>query len=113
MSDARHGPCGRKINLHRTVWSFGFGDGNLIRQLEWFRQHPVETVNPEQSVTFPDREYFEMSDDYRTGCAQFLQRIGEENIKPLISRLRAVCPDLDTEVISVVDGRSGLAREST
>jgi len=65
----------------------------------------VKTVNPEQSVTLRDREYFEMSDDYRKGYAQFVQMIGEENIDRLISRLRAVCPDFETEVISVVGGR--------
>ena len=31
--------------------------------------------------------------------------VGEENIDQLIARLKAVCPDFETEVVSVVGGR--------
>ena len=46
-----------------------------------------------------------MSNDYERGYAQFAQMVGEENIKALTARFRAVCPDFETEVVSVVGGR--------
>lgn len=46
-----------------------------------------------------------MSDDYERGYAQFAQMVGEENIEALTARFRAVCPDFETEVVSVVGGR--------
>ena len=46
-----------------------------------------------------------MSDDYENGYAQFARMVGEENIKALTARFRAVCPDFETEVVSVVGGR--------
>ena len=46
-----------------------------------------------------------MSDDYERGYAQFAQMVGEENIEALTARFRAVCPDFENEVVSVVGGR--------
>jgi 4-carboxymuconolactone decarboxylase len=46
-----------------------------------------------------------MGDDYDKGYAQFAQMVGEENIEQLTSRFRAVCPDFEAEVVSVVGGR--------
>jgi 4-carboxymuconolactone decarboxylase len=46
-----------------------------------------------------------MSDDYDRGYAQFSRMVGEENMEQLVRRFRAVCPDFETEVISVVGGR--------
>ena len=46
-----------------------------------------------------------MSSDYENGYAQFEQMVGEENMEQLVARLKAVCPDFGTEVISVVGGR--------
>ena len=46
-----------------------------------------------------------MSDDYEKGYAQFARMVGEENIEALTARFRAVCPDFETEVVSVVGGR--------
>ncbi|MBC8355243.1 MAG: carboxymuconolactone decarboxylase family protein [Planctomycetes bacterium] len=46
-----------------------------------------------------------MSDDYDKGYAQFARMVGEENIEALTARFRAVCPDFETEVVSVVGGR--------
>lgn len=46
-----------------------------------------------------------MSNDYERGYAQFAQMVGEENIEALTARFRAVCPDFETEVVSVVGGR--------
>jgi len=46
-----------------------------------------------------------MTSDYEQGRAQFAQMVGEENIDALISRFKAVCPDFETEVVSVVGGR--------
>ena len=46
-----------------------------------------------------------MNDDYERGDAQFKQMVGEENIEALKSQLRAVCPDFEHEVISIVGGR--------
>lgn len=46
-----------------------------------------------------------MSDDYEKGYAQFARMVGEENIEALTARFRFVCPDFETEVVSVVGGR--------
>ncbi len=46
-----------------------------------------------------------MSSDYERGYAQFARMVGEENIEQLTSRFKAVCPDFETEVVSVVGGR--------
>lgn len=46
-----------------------------------------------------------MSDDYEKGYAQFARMVGEENIEALTDRFRSVCPDFETEVVSVVGGR--------
>ena len=46
-----------------------------------------------------------MSDDYEKGYAQFARMVGEENIEQLTARFRSVCPDFETEVVSVVGGR--------
>jgi len=43
--------------------------------------------------------------DYEKGQAQFARMVGEENIEPLLARFKAVCPDFETEVVSVVGGR--------
>lgn len=43
--------------------------------------------------------------DYERGRAQFAQMVGPQNIDGLIDRFRAVCPDFETEVVSVVGGR--------
>ena len=44
-------------------------------------------------------------DDYEKGLAQFRQMVGDERIDDLVARFRAVCPDFETEVVSVVGGR--------
>jgi 4-carboxymuconolactone decarboxylase len=46
-----------------------------------------------------------MNSDYEKGYAQFTRMVGEENIGPLIARFKSVCPDFETEVVSVVGGR--------
>lgn len=46
-----------------------------------------------------------MSSDYEKGYAQFARMVGQENIEALIARFKAVCPDFETEVVSVVGGR--------
>ncbi len=46
-----------------------------------------------------------MSNDYENGLAQFSSMVGEENIEQLITRFKKVCPDFETEVVSVVGGR--------
>jgi 4-carboxymuconolactone decarboxylase len=46
-----------------------------------------------------------MSSDYDKGYAQFSQMVGEDNIEAFVDRLRAVCPDFEQEVVSVVGGR--------
>ena len=46
-----------------------------------------------------------VSSDYDKGYAQFARMVGEENIEQLTARFRAVCPDFETEVVSVVGGR--------
>lgn len=44
--------------------------------------------------------------DYDAGYQQFRQMVGDENIEPLIQRFREVSPDFETEVVSVVGGRT-------
>ena len=46
-----------------------------------------------------------MSTDYEKGYAQFARMVGEENIEQLTARFKAVCPDFETEVVTVVGGR--------
>ncbi len=46
-----------------------------------------------------------MSEDYERGLAQFRQMVGDERVDALVERFRAVCPDFETEVVSVVGGR--------
>ena len=46
-----------------------------------------------------------MGSDYDKGYAQFSRMVGEENIEALLGRFGAVCPDFETEVVSVVGGR--------
>ncbi len=46
-----------------------------------------------------------MSSDYENGFAQFTKMVGEENIEQLVARFKEVCPDFETEVVSVVGGR--------
>ncbi len=46
-----------------------------------------------------------MSSDYERGYAQFSRMVGEENMEQLVNRFKAVCPDFETEVVSVVGGR--------
>jgi len=43
--------------------------------------------------------------DYEQGYAQFRQMVGEERIDALLARFAAICPDFETEVVSVVGGR--------
>jgi 4-carboxymuconolactone decarboxylase len=45
-------------------------------------------------------------DDYQKGYRQFKQMVGEDKIDGLIARFKAVCPDFETEVVSVVGGRA-------
>ena len=44
-------------------------------------------------------------DDYTRGFQQFKQMVGDDQIDALIDRFKAVCPDFETEVVSVVGGR--------
>ncbi len=44
-------------------------------------------------------------DDYKRGLEQFKQMVGDEHIDGLIERFKAVCPDFEKEVVSVVGGR--------
>ena len=46
-----------------------------------------------------------MSGNYEKGYDQFARMVGEENIEQLIARFKAVCPDFEREVVSVVGGR--------
>ena len=46
-----------------------------------------------------------MSEDYERGLAQFRQMVGDERVDALVQRFRAVRPDFETEVVSVVGGR--------
>jgi len=43
--------------------------------------------------------------DYERGYRQFTEMVGEERIGELIRRFRAVCPDFEKEVVSVLGGR--------
>ncbi|MEM7031113.1 MAG: carboxymuconolactone decarboxylase family protein [Chloroflexota bacterium] len=43
--------------------------------------------------------------DYERGLQQFTTMVGAEHIDALIERFKAVCPDFETEVVSVVGGR--------
>jgi 4-carboxymuconolactone decarboxylase len=43
--------------------------------------------------------------DYVRGYEQFRQMVGDDRIDALIQRFKAVCPDFETEVVSVVGGR--------
>ena len=44
-------------------------------------------------------------DDYKRGLEQFRKMVGDEHIDALIERFKAVCPDFEQEVDSVVGGR--------
>ena len=44
-------------------------------------------------------------DNYQRGLEQFTQMVGADRIETLVERFRAVCPDFETEVVSVVGGR--------
>ena len=44
-------------------------------------------------------------DDYERGFEQFRQMVGDDRIDALINRFKAVCPDFEKEVVSVVGGR--------
>ncbi len=44
-------------------------------------------------------------DDYQRGFEQFKQMVGSEHIDALIARFKAICPDFEKEVVSVVGGR--------
>lgn len=57
---------------------------------------------PAQAHT--ERKGMKMS-DYERGYAQFRQMVGEGGIDDLLARFRAVYPDFETEVVSVVGGR--------
>ena len=46
-----------------------------------------------------------MNSDSEKGYAQFAQMVGEENIEQLTERFKAVCPDFETDDVSVVGGR--------
>ena len=46
-----------------------------------------------------------MTTDYEKGYAQFARMVGEENINRLTERFKSVCPDFETEVVTVVGGR--------
>ena len=43
--------------------------------------------------------------DYERGYAQFQQMVGEDRMDALVARFGAICPDFETEVVSVVGGR--------
>ena len=45
-------------------------------------------------------------DDYQRGLEQFSKMVGEQHIDALVTRFKAVCPDFEKEVISVVGGRT-------
>lgn len=46
-----------------------------------------------------------MNDDYQNGYDQFARMVGEDQMEQLSERFRAVCPDFEKEVVSVVGGR--------
>ena len=50
-------------------------------------------------------EHRNMNSDYKKGYDQFAAMVGDENIEALVERFRAVCPDFEQEVVSVVGGR--------
>ena len=60
-----------------------------------------------QGRPFPGKslERCNVNNDYEKGYAQFARMVGEENIEQLIARFKVVCPDFETEVVSVVGGR--------
>ena len=43
--------------------------------------------------------------DYERGLAQFKAMVGDDQIDDLIARFKSICPDFETEVVSVVGGR--------
>ena len=43
--------------------------------------------------------------DYERGYAQFQQMVGADRMDALVARFSAICPDFETEVVSVVGGR--------
>lgn len=43
--------------------------------------------------------------DYERGRDQFRRMVGDDRIEGLLARFRAVCPDFEREVVSVVGGR--------
>lgn len=43
--------------------------------------------------------------DYERGYEQFRRMVGDERIEALVARFGAICPDFETEVVSVVGGR--------
>lgn len=43
--------------------------------------------------------------DYERGLAQFKVMVGDDQIDDLIARFKSICPDFETEVVSVVGGR--------
>ncbi|HCL31672.1 MAG TPA: 4-carboxymuconolactone decarboxylase [Candidatus Latescibacteria bacterium] len=47
----------------------------------------------------------DLMSDYERGLAQFRDMVGAERIDALVERFRAVCPDFEKEVVSVVGGR--------
>jgi 4-carboxymuconolactone decarboxylase len=46
-----------------------------------------------------------MSNDYENGRRQFAEMVGEDSIDDLLASFRAVYPDFEQEVVSVVGGR--------
>jgi 4-carboxymuconolactone decarboxylase len=57
------------------------------------------------SIPWQSLERCNVSSDYEKGYAQFARMVGEENIEHLTARFRSICPDFETEVVSVVGGR--------
>ena len=43
--------------------------------------------------------------DYERGQAQFRKMVGDDRIDALRERFKSVCPDFETEVVTVVGGR--------
>ena len=43
--------------------------------------------------------------DYDRGYEQFKRMVGQDRIEALIASFKAVCPDFETEVVTVVGGR--------
>ena len=56
-------------------------------------------------IPWQNLERCNVSSDYEKGYAQFARMVGEENIEQLTARFKSVCPDFETEVVSVVGGR--------